>query len=84
MCVSYVRAIMSRICVTTDGVWIAECTYCALMYTRLVSTSYYSATADLHNSQITTEPSKPLTSRSLVTASNSRDSSALRPQVLYS
>jgi hypothetical protein len=50
--------------------------------TRLGTTSNYSVTANLHNSQITTEPAKPFpaccvfTSRYLVTASNSGDSSA--------
>jgi hypothetical protein len=34
------------------------------LYTRLVSTSNYSATANLHNSQITTAPAKPLSSLS--------------------
>jgi hypothetical protein len=53
------------------------------LYTQLISTTNYSATADLHNSQITTAPVKPFTtccvftSRSLViTTCNSGDSSA--------
>jgi hypothetical protein len=51
-------------------------------YTRLISTSNYSATANFHNSQITTSPSKTFpawwvfTGHSLVTAHNSGDSSA--------
>jgi hypothetical protein len=48
---------------------------------RHVSTSNYSATANLHNSQITTPPAKHFQSRSLATASNSGDSSASRAQV---
>jgi hypothetical protein len=52
------------------------------LYTRLGTTSNYSATTDLYNSQITTEPAKPFPacrvfiSRSLVTGSNSGDSLA--------
>jgi hypothetical protein len=51
------------------------------LYTQLGNTSHYSATANLHNSQITTAPAKPFpvcyvfTSRSLATASNSGNSS---------
>jgi hypothetical protein len=61
-----------------------------LLYTRLVSTSNYSDTANRHNSQITTAPAKPFpaccvfTSQSLATASNSGDSLASRAQVLSS
>jgi hypothetical protein len=60
------------------------------LYTPLGTTSNYSATANLHNSQITTAPAKPFLSccvfisRSLTTASNSGDSSASRAQVLSS
>jgi hypothetical protein len=60
------------------------------VHTRLGTTSNYSATANLHNSQITTAPAKPFpaccvfTSSSLATASNSGDSSASRSQVLSS
>jgi hypothetical protein len=60
------------------------------LYARLGNISNYSATAHLHNSQITTAPAKPLpafgilTSRSLATASNSGDSSVSRAQVLSS
>jgi hypothetical protein len=49
------------------------------LYTRLGTASSYSATAYLHNSQITTAPAKPFpaccvfTSRSLATAYNSGD-----------
>jgi hypothetical protein len=58
------------------------------LYTRLVSTSNYSATANLHNSQIITAPAKPFpaccvfTSLSLATASNSGDSSASRAHAI--
>jgi hypothetical protein len=58
------------------------------LLTPLGTTSYYSATADLHTSQFTTAPAKPfpaccvLTCRSLVTASNSGGSSASRAQIL--
>jgi hypothetical protein len=58
--------------------------------TRHGTTSNYGATANLHNSQITRAPAKPFsvccvfTVRSLATASNSRDSSASRAQVLLS
>jgi hypothetical protein len=51
-------------------------------YTRLGTTSNYSTTANLHNSQITTALAKHFpaccvfTSPSLITASNSEDSSA--------
>jgi hypothetical protein len=60
------------------------------LYTRLVITSNYSATANLHNSQIITARDKPIpacsvfTSLSLATASNSGHSSASRAQVLFS
>jgi hypothetical protein len=52
------------------------------LYTRPGTTSNHSATANLHNSQMTTAPAKPFTAccvftkRSLATASNSGDSSA--------
>jgi hypothetical protein len=36
--------------VTIDGVWIG---FIALIYTQVVTTSNYSATADLHNLQFT-------------------------------
>jgi hypothetical protein len=58
------------------------------LYTSLGTTSNYSTTTNLQNSQITTVPSKPFpvcyvfTSRSHRTASNSGDSSASRAQVL--
>jgi hypothetical protein len=60
------------------------------VYTRLGTTSNYSATANLHNSQIATAHSKPSPAccvfirRSLVTAPNSGDSSVSRLQVLSS
>jgi hypothetical protein len=78
------------VCVTTDGVWIGESDLVTTYTTWLVTTSNYSATADLHNSQITTASAKPFpaccvfTIRSLATASNSGDSSASRAQVLPS
>jgi hypothetical protein len=58
------------------------------LYTRLVSKSNCSAPALLHESQITTASAKPFpacrifTNRSLATASNSEDSSALSAQHL--
>jgi hypothetical protein len=58
------------------------------LYTRLGTTSNYSATANLHNSQITRAPVRPFpawsvfTSLSVATASNSGDSSASCTQVL--
>jgi hypothetical protein len=60
------------------------------MYTPLETTSNYSATAYLHNSQITTGPAKLFvayyifTIRSLATASNSRDSSSSGAQIFPS
>jgi hypothetical protein len=52
-----------------------------ILHTRLVTTLNYSAITDLHTLQITTEPAKSsksavFASHSLVTASNSGDSSA--------
>jgi hypothetical protein len=58
--------------------------------TQLRTKSNHSATANHHNSQITTPPAKPFpaycafTSRSLATAFDSWDSSASRAQVLPS
>jgi hypothetical protein len=58
--------------------------------TRIVTTSNYSATANLHNSRITTAPIKVFpgycvfTSRCLVTAASSGDSSASLTQILLS
>jgi hypothetical protein len=58
------------------------------LYTRPGTTSDYSATTNLHNSQITTAPAKPFlaccvfTSRSLATASNNVDSSASRAHAI--
>jgi hypothetical protein len=60
------------------------------LYTRLGPTSDYNTTANLQNSQIITALAKTFTafciftSRSLATASNSRDSSASRAQVISS
>jgi hypothetical protein len=67
--------------------WIVYIGFTDHLYTRLVSTSNYSAITNHHNSQITKGHSKPfqaccVISRSLATASNSADSSALRAQVL--
>jgi hypothetical protein len=76
--------------VTIDGVWIGDSIYWPLTHSRLVSTSNYSTTANLHISQITTAPAKPFPiccvfiSGSQVTASNNGDSSASRSQVLSS
>jgi hypothetical protein len=59
-------------------------------YTPLGTTSNYSATANLHNSQITISTAKPFpaccvfANRSLATASNNGDSWASRAQVLPS
>jgi hypothetical protein len=44
----------NAVCVTMDGVWIAE--WIDNLYTRLGTTSNYSAIANLHNSEITTGP----------------------------
>jgi hypothetical protein len=71
--------ILLRISVTTDGGWFSQCA--DHLYTRIVSTIKYSATANLYNS-----PQHPLNlflpadfnSRSLVTTSSSGDSSASR------
>jgi hypothetical protein len=69
--------------VTTDGVWIGEWIYWPL--TQLATTS---ATANLHNSQITAVPANPfpaccfLTSRCFVTALNNGDSSTSVPTQL--
>jgi hypothetical protein len=48
------RKIIWRMCVTIDGVWIDACIYWQLIHT----TCNYSATVDLHKSQITTVPAK--------------------------
>jgi hypothetical protein len=64
-------------CVTVDGVWIGWIGFIDHLYTPLGTTSNYSAIANLHNSQFTTEPAMPfiaccvLTSHFLTTASNS-------------
>jgi hypothetical protein len=61
--------------VTIDGGFGLDIGFIDHLYTRLGTTSNYSATANLHNSQITSAPAKPFpaccvfTSRSLVTAS---------------
>jgi hypothetical protein len=60
------------------------------LYIQLRTTSSYSATAHLYNSQITTAPAKPFfqpaifTNHSLAMASNSGDSSASSAQVFSS
>jgi hypothetical protein len=60
------------------------------LHRRLVSTSNYSPTANLHSSHTITAPAKSFpaccvfTSRSLATVSNSWDSPASHSQVLYS
>jgi hypothetical protein len=48
-------------CVTLDGLWIGEW-FMANLYAPLRTTSNYSTTANLHNSQITTAPAKPFSS----------------------
>jgi hypothetical protein len=48
--------------VTLDAVWIGEWICWSLVYTPLGTTSNYSATANLQNSQITTAPAKPFPS----------------------
>jgi hypothetical protein len=59
------------------------------LHIRLGTTSNYTATANLHNSQITTGPAKlfpaccVFTSRSLTTASNTGDSSTSQAQDLF-
>jgi hypothetical protein len=71
------------------GVSIGEWMYWPLTHTTQ-NTSNFSANANLHNFQITPAPAKlfpaccVFTSRSLATASNSEDSSAIRSQVLSS
>jgi hypothetical protein len=44
--------------VTIDGVWIGDSIYWPIINSRLRTTSNYSATANVHNSQITTAPTK--------------------------
>jgi hypothetical protein len=66
--------------VTIDGIWIGEWIYWPL-YTRLGTTSNYSAIADIHTLQITAAHAKPQScivfpSRCLVSALNNGDSSA--------
>jgi hypothetical protein len=64
--------------------------FIALIHSRLVTTSNYSATANLHNSQFTTTPAMPFparcvfNNRSLAPTSNSGDSSASRAHALPS
>jgi hypothetical protein len=48
--------------VTVNGIWIRGWNYRPLIHSRLGTTSNYSATANLHNSQITTTPAKPISS----------------------
>jgi hypothetical protein len=69
--------------VTPTGVFIgSDIRFIDHLYIQLGTTGYYSAIADLHTSQITTAHAKfspaccVFTSRSLLTASNSGDSSA--------
>jgi hypothetical protein len=60
----YIRSIsvmLSRIWMNVDGVWIDNSIYWPLTHTQLETTSNYGATANLHNSQITTAPAKPFT-----------------------
>jgi hypothetical protein len=68
--------------VTLDGVFGLDIGFIDHLSTQPVRTCNYSATANLHNSQIATAHAKSFpaccvfTSRSLITASNSGDSSA--------
>jgi hypothetical protein len=84
-----VHFILSRsMCVSIDGVWIGKWIYWHL-YTWLETTSNYSATANLHNSQITTAPDKPFPACYLHQplpgkGSKSGDSSASCAEVLSS
>jgi hypothetical protein len=70
------------VCVTVDGGFALDIWFIDHLYARFGSTSNYSSIANLHNSQITTAHAMyfvaccVFTSRSLVTASNSDDSSA--------
>jgi hypothetical protein len=74
-------------CVTIDWVWISELDSLTT-YTRLGTTSNYSAPIKLHNSQITIAAAKPLSSLLYLhqpfprNGFNSGDSSASRAQVL--
>jgi hypothetical protein len=76
-----VEYVLSRVCVTVDGVRIGEWIYWPLIQTTRTAGNY-STTANDHNSQITTAPVKHFpaccdcTSRSPITAYNSGDSSA--------
>jgi hypothetical protein len=76
--------------VTCKGFWIGCLDLMTTCITRLGTTSNYSATANLRNSQFNIPPAKlfpaccVFTSRSLATASNSGDSSASRSQALPS
>jgi hypothetical protein len=71
-----------------DGVWIGELDLLTHLYIPLGTAGNYSATANLHNSQITTATAKPspacsvFNSRSLASASNSEDSLASRAHVI--
>jgi hypothetical protein len=64
--------------VTIDGVFGLDIGFIDHLHTRLGTTSSYSAAANLHTLQVTTAHAKSVsfTSRSLITASNSEDSSA--------
>jgi hypothetical protein len=82
LCANFSVLILSRICVwLSTGFWIGYWIYWH-SYTRLGTTSNYSALADLHTLQITTAHAKPVpgccvfTSHFLVSASSSGDFSA--------
>jgi hypothetical protein len=82
--------VVSRdMCVTIDGFGLMN-GFTDHLNTQLGTTSNYSATANLYNSQITITLAKPFpaccvfTSRFLATDSNSGDSSTSRSQVLSS
>jgi hypothetical protein len=79
-----IQCFVTCVCVTIEGVWIGEWIYWPLVHSK------YSSVTNLHSLKITRAPAKlfptfcGLTSRSLVTASNSENSSASRAQVLLS
>jgi hypothetical protein len=66
--------ILSRVCVTIDGVWIGECTYWPLTHSWLWTARTYNIIVDLHTLQIFGAHAKssqsPFTSLSLVTDSS--------------
>jgi hypothetical protein len=75
--------ILPRFWMTIDEVWIGEWIYWPLIhsYTRLVSTSNYSATANLYNSQITSPAKSFPTSRVFISRSWQRLLTVKFPQL---